>query len=331
MNSLKRQKYYNFISEKLGLLSNRIKINGKLNILDLNIHSETFYRDFLNILYNCEFESANVGKSNYEAVDLFEKDEKVVLQVTSTVTTNKINDTLKKEKIKDFASSGYKIQFIFIADTAEKLRKRTFDNLYDIDFNPREDLIDTAVMLEKVTQLPIDKLMILHDFFRNEFGEKPNPKRISSNLITIVKNLAKENLGEVNKEPELDEFNIIEKINFNELIEIKDSTFDEYKIYYGILDGVYQEFEREGSNKVISVFRKLISLYERELINRDATNIEKFFNIIEKVEQDIVDSELIEVIPEEEIEMCVRIIVVDAFIRCKIFKNPRGYSHVAPQ
>ena len=30
-------------------------------------------------------------------------------------------------------------------------------------------------------------------------------------------------------------------------------------------------------------------------------------------------------IPYEELEICVEIIVVDAFIRCKIFENPEGY------
>jgi len=33
-------------------------------------------------------------------------------------------------------------------------------------------------------------------------------------------------------------------------------------------------------------------------------------------------------IPYEELEFCVGIIVVDAFIRCKIFKNPEGYNYV---
>lgn len=31
---------------------------------------------------------------------------------------------------------------------------------------------------------------------------------------------------------------------------------------------------------------------------------------------------------EESIDICSDIIVVDAFIRCKIFENPEGYSYV---
>lgn len=48
-----------------------------------------------------------------------------------------------------------------------------------------------------------------------------------------------------------------------------------------------------------------------------------FFSIIDNL------IELIMEIPYEELEMCVSILVVDTFIRCKIFKNPEGYNHVA--
>lgn len=65
------------------------------------------------------------------------------------------------------------------------------------------------------------------------------------------------------------------------------------------------------------------------MVVKDLSSVEKFFNIIGKVEEYVMKSDLLNNIPEEEIDMCVRIIVVDAFIRCKIFRNPRGYTHVA--
>ena len=33
-------------------------------------------------------------------------------------------------------------------------------------------------------------------------------------------------------------------------------------------------------------------------------------------------------IPYDELDVCVSILVVDAFIRCKIFENPEGYNYV---
>ena len=61
------------------------------------------------------------------------------------------------------------------------------------------------------------------------------------------------------------------------------------------------------------------------MLNKESTNVGEVFNVIEKVEEHVLKSDSVSEIPEEEIDMCIRIIVVDAFVRCKIFKNPRGY------
>lgn len=330
MINIIRQRYYDYIAEKLAILTTQIKINGKLNLLHLNIQSETFYRDFLNHLFNYNLQSANDGKANYEAIDLIDYNNHIVVQITSTVTVQKINNTLKKEKIKALKEENYNLKFLFIVDEASKLKDKKFENIYEIDFESSRDFIDSATLLEKVTQLPIEKLTALYDFTRKEFGERPNITRISSNLATIINSLAKEDLESVIEFSQLNEYDIEQKIILNDLIEIKESTFDEYKIYYGMLDRIYKTFIKDGTNKVASILRKLTSLYEKEMIT-SSTSIARFFNIIEKVEKEVLKDPLVAGIPEEEIEMCVRIIVVDTFIRCKIFKNPRGYTHVIAQ
>jgi hypothetical protein len=50
-----------------------------------------------------------------------------------------------------------------------------------------------------------------------------------------------------------------------------------------------------------------------------------FQKIISLVVERIEQSSNYTPIPKEELVMCVEIIVVDAFMRCKIFKNPEGY------
>ncbi len=330
MRKLNRQRYYDYISEKLEILSNRITSNGKLNLLHLNIHSETLYRDILNVLYEYNLEPSNTGKANAEAVDLIDEDKKVVIQVSSTASKAKINSTLEKDKIKELADEGYSIKFIFVANEAKKLRGITYNNIHNITFDSNVDIWDKITVLEKISQLPIDRMTVMHDLIQKEFGERPGTLKLSSNLAEIVNFLSKENLDDVSTKIQLNDYGIEEKIEFNELSYIKESTFDEYKIYYGILDRIYREFIIEGSNKTVSVLRKIASFYEKEVLNKESTNVEKFFNVIEKVEEHVLKSESVNEIPEEEIDMCIRIIVVDAFVRCKIFKNPRGYTHVTP-
>ncbi|EAE0732955.1 hypothetical protein AKJ92_07440, partial [Listeria monocytogenes] len=106
-----------------------------------------------------------------------------------------------------------------------------------------------------------------------------------------------------------------------------ETTIDEYKVYYNKVDSIYRVFDHEGQNKRVSVLRKVTSFYEKEII-KPIENVERFFNVVNSIKDYILKSNNLEEIEEDILEMCVRIIVVDAFIRCKIFRNPKEYSHV---
>jgi len=52
-----------------------------------------------------------------------------------------------------------------------------------------------------------------------------------------------------------------------------------------------------------------------------------FFLVIDEVQNYVLESANFTRIPIDELEICINIIVVDAFIRCKIFENPKGYKY----
>ncbi|AQZ45548.1 ABC-three component system protein [Paenibacillus larvae] len=326
---MNRQRYFDEISERLEILAFRIKTNGKLNVLDLNVHVETFYRDLLNNVYGCNLQSANILTANVAAIDLIDEENKLVIQISSTATKQKIESTLRKDKTLDFASLDYRIKFLFIADDAHNLRSNKYNNPHNISFSPHEDIIDKVSLMTTISQLSIGAYSLVHDLFMREFGGAPSPMKITSNLATIVNLLAAEDLEEGSTTTNLNLFDIDEKITFNELALIKDTTINEYTPYYSKLEGIYKEFEHEGRNKRISVLRKITSFYEKELCKVELSNVEKFFNVVTSLEEYIVSSNNLNEIEEDVIEMCVKIITVDAFIRCKIFENPKGYNHVA--
>lgn len=184
MSLMNRQRYYNEISEWLEILSNRIKTNGKLNILDLNIHAETFYRDLLNYIYGYQLESANVSSAKMEAIDLIDSENKLVIQVSSTATKQKIENTLNKEKTSEYAAKNYKIKFLFIADEAQKLRSDKYSNPHKISFSPHEDIMDKVSLLASISQLSIDTYSFVHDLFTREFGRVQNAKGNNTNYLS---------------------------------------------------------------------------------------------------------------------------------------------------
>lgn len=324
MNS---QEFYNNISKNIEILAQQIKTNGKLNILDLNIHAETFYRELLNVVFGYELISTNNSTANFEAIDLIDKKNKIIVQVSSTATRQKIEMTLKKAKIKEYAELNYRLKFMFIADDASSLRKKRFKNPNKIEFNPLDDIQDKISLINHISQLNISKKKVVNDLFESEFGKKQGSIKVNNNLTNIIKILASEDLNVTSNPTNLNEFNINEKIKFNDLRIIKETTIDEYSVYFSKVNSIYKVFDEEGKNKRISVLRKITSFYEKELI-KPIENVERFFNIISSIEEYILESKNHEDIEEDVLEMCVKIIVVDAFIRCKIFKNPEEYNHV---
>jgi hypothetical protein len=321
---MNRTSYFNYIEEKLQLLGLRIANRGKLNLLELNIHSETFFADLLNILFNFELVNLNILKQNVEGIDLVDKKNKVIAQVSSTCTKQKVESSLKKKIFITYTNHRFK--FISIAKDADKLRQTSFANPHSALFSPVDDIIDINTILKVILNMSIDKQKELYDFIKKELGTEINIVGVDTNLATIINILANEDLASNIDSPEINYFEIDKKIEFNDLYSVKE-TIDDYKIYYHKLDEKYREFDKEGSNKSFSVFQIIRKQYTY-LQNKVGNPHDLFFNIVNSIIEIIEKSKNYKQIPYEELEMCVQILVVDAFIRCKIFKNPEGYNYV---
>lgn len=322
---MNRKPYFDYIDEKLNFLSFRIKRRGKINLLELHIHSENFFAELCNLVFDLNFVNANALEQNMEGIDLIDKKNRTLAQVSSTCTKAKIENSLKKDIYKDYQGFSYK--FISIAiDAPSKLKKQKFQNPYNMSFNAEEDLWDVAKLLRIIQSKSIAEMRQVYDLVKEELGQEINCEKVDTNLAYIVEILAKENLSIDSTSPEINEFAIEEKINYNDLSDIR-GIIDDYKIFYSKLDAIYSEFDKQGKNKSFSVFQEIRRLYI-ELKGNQKSPVEIFFQIIEKLISVVQKSNNYEELPFEELQTCMDIIVVDAFIRCKIFENPGGYSHV---
>nr|WP_297932423.1 ABC-three component system protein [uncultured Blautia sp.] len=321
---MNRSQYFNYIEDKIDYLSYRISKRGKINLLDLNIYSETFFAEMINMLLKFDLKNMNAIKQNVEGIDLIDHKNKVVAQVSSTNTKQKIESSLKKKIIQKY--KDYRFVFIPIVGEADVLRTKTFANPYGITFNPEEDIYDTKAILNLVLNMKIGDQQKFFTFIKEELGNTVDVVKVDTNLAAIINILSKENLVNVPDSPEINHFEINRKIEFNNLQNAK-MTIDMYKIYYSKLAEKYTEFDKQGVNKSLSVFSVLSNQYIK-LQNEKQDDVDVFYSVINNVIEIIQNSKNYIEIPYEELEMCVCIIVVDAFIRCKIFKNPEGYSHV---
>lgn len=324
MKIMNRSQYFNYIEEKINYLSYRISKRGKINLLDLNIYSETFFAEMINILLKFNLKNMNAIQQNIEGIDLIDHKNKVVAQVSSTNTKQKIESSLKKKIMENY--KDYRFVFIPIVGEADGLKTKKFANPYGIKFNPEEDIYDIKAILNLVLNMKIGDQQNFYTFIKEELGNTVDVVKVDTNLAAIINILSKENLVNVPDSPEINHFEINRKIEFNNLQNAK-MTIDLYKVYYSKLAEKYTEFDKQGMNKSLSVFSVLSNQYVK-LQNEKQDDIDIFYSVINNVIEIIQNSKNYIEIPYEELEMCVCIIVVDAFIRCKIFKNPEGYSHV---
>ena len=321
---MNRSHYFNYIEDKLNTLAYRVETRGRLNLLDTHLHSENFYLHFFNLLFGHQLENLNSRLQNVEAIDLIDNQNKIIIQVSSTCTKQKVESSLSKGVLKNY--TGYSFKFISISKDATELRKSTFKNPYFLSFSPLTDIYDVTSILNDILTRSSPEQKRIYKFIKEELGVDIDVTKFDSNLASVINILSKERWDDANNHDSTNSFEVDRKITFNELDRSR-SIIEEYRVYYKKVDEKYSEFDQQGVNKSFSVLRSISKEYI--LLKGKGNPDEIFEEVIERTKNKVLESANFIEIPIDELELCVDILVVDAFIRCKIFENPEQYNYVA--
>lgn len=145
-------------------------------------------------------------------------------------------------------------------------------------------------------------------------------------MAKVINILSKEDWNKKEPLSEINSFEIDRKITHNNLNSAK-IIIDDYSLHYSRVDKIYTEFDSQGSNKSSSVLSTIRQEYAK--LKSSLTDDELFFNIVSKVQEKVLNSSNYTSIPFDELELCINMLVVDAFIRCKIFENPEDYNYAS--
>jgi hypothetical protein len=293
-------------------------MRGGLNILDLHLYSENFYRDCLKVLFDWDLQNLNAVHQNMAGIDLIDNTNKIIVQVSATATKQKIESALAKDLS---AYKDYSFKFVSICKDAKDLRTKTFTNPHNLTFEPARDILDIPSLLSFINALDIDRQKAVYEFLKKELKSDPDLEKVESNLTTIIKILSKEDWSQGTLSLATVPYDVEAKISYNQLGTAR-VLIDDYKIHYPRIDKIYSDFDRQGANKSLSILDGIRNEYIA--LSSLSSPDQCFFSIIDKSVQKIQASANYTPIPEEELTLCVQILVVDAFIRCKIFKNPLG-------
>lgn len=316
---MNRSAYFNYCEEKLSLLCLRIETRGQLNILDFHLHSEDFYLNFFNLLYDYSLQNMNALNQNAEALDLIDTKNKIVVQISATATKVKIESALGKNLA---AYKGNTFKFISISKDASSLKKLSYVNPHSLAFSPAADIYDVPTIVGHILHLDIVKQKHVHDLLKLELQSEVDDNKVETNLASVIGILAKEDLANGYPNNTIP-FNIDDKILANNL-NAAAYVVEDYKIHHSRIDKIYSEFDKLGVNKSKSVLDALRLDYIRLMTKHSGDEL--FFQVVDSAVNKIKASANYIPIPADELLVCVSALAVDAFIRCKIFKNPAA-SH----
>lgn len=172
----------------------RIENADSINLMDINIHSENFYRDFLNLLLDLDLKNINIVEKNAAAIDLGDEIKKIALQVTATGDLKKTKDTVKKFNEKDLNKKYDRL--IILNITSKKSHREPLvgdSGKYQLD--TKKDIWDLKNILEKINDLTTDKIEKIKLFLEKEVkieSQETLPKEVST-FLDLIEVLSDEN------------------------------------------------------------------------------------------------------------------------------------------
>lgn len=304
-----------FILDRLTQLASNIYQRGKLNLTDMHVMSEDFFAGLLNIIYGLNLRNANIDKQNAEGIDLYDDKEKVIIQVSATCSKKKIQHSLD-EAGKSY--KGYHFRFLpMIVCSANSQKKQEYVLSDDITFDPKKDILEIATLLKDVqsdtTGYRVEQVV---DYIKKNLCTLSG-ERLMSGLEYVIVELSKD--GSEDSAIDTNLYRIEAKIAFNGLSYGQD-IINEYANQYKKVSRIYEEYSKQGQYKSKAVLQKLHNVY---LQYKNEYSGDDLFKRIEKELCSLVDAgNMPHGFTQEELEMCVDILMVHAFMECNIFEKP---------
>lgn len=168
--SIERQRLHNHIIDKLTYLKSKVQVSNSLNLTDVNIISENFYGDFLNLVFSYNLVNANKGAANIAAIDLRDEKNRIAIQVTSTSSLTKSRKT-----VKGFIDNGLYKKFdrLIILNIVSKADHRIskLGDAQKFELDTKDDIWDVSSLLEYIFTLSPEKLQELCSFLDKEIKQ----------------------------------------------------------------------------------------------------------------------------------------------------------------
>ncbi len=278
------------IIDELASVSHQLEYRSKLGLFDLNVITEDFIKNILNLVYDYGLINLNEDKNNFPGYDLGDEVKQIGFQITVTKNIEKIRVTLERA-----VKNKKKFPKLIILILTKKQNSYAMDNVKTYGFNFTEDDIwDMNDVLKDVLHLDTVKVQELHSLIMKETArvkielEIPDqdgryPTDINSHIEPIPEKKFQgldryiafnvDISNDFNKKEALDNFNsfikVLQKLPritrqfYSFLIQRSEWEKDNKKINYAYLSRIYSYPDMKGEIDLL-INAKLINHYEQD-------------------------------------------------------------------
>ncbi len=198
---LQREQDINVIIQRFAFLRNIIEMSVAQNLTSLNVISENFFRDLLNLLLGSHFRNLNVDLGNMAAIDLGDSDQEMCVQVTSTGDKTKITKTVKAF-VKHGLHNDYSRLIVLIVTKKKKYqpsKATSVKPVFEIDL--KKDVWDWDDLVKFANNLSQDELSDVRNFVEAsiQYEEAKTPLNEVGTFIDLMEILSNETHEEAGK------------------------------------------------------------------------------------------------------------------------------------
>lgn len=182
-----------------------------------------------------------------------------------------------------------------------------------------------------VDKYPVETLKEMKTKHEAEIAKKINSTLNPAILTELINTISSVDIDEFEYSEVKNAFNAEDKIEYN-CVRRNKLIIEEYRIYQGKLNSLFATIEESGSVKKNNLLRVIKQFYIEEKVKllKDDYSIENIRkhadDLIEAVETRLFDvvegsSNKLESISFESFTLGIKIVLVDAFLRCKILEG----------
>ncbi len=249
--------YLKEVAGSLALLSKEVTILNAVNLYDINIVAEDFFPGLLNLIYGYELKNVNHLEKNAQAIDLFDKTNKIAVQVTSDNSSKKINHTIYEFN----KNESYKIygRLIILILTQKKKYTTVFNTDGKFVFDKTKDIWDVEDLMKDIRKLDTDRIKEISNYLSKElcdkyYAVKETQASEIDTIIALIEYISGHRKVKNKRETEIDpEYKIYKRFRkFADNLIMKYTTL--YAIYGDTLDVINDTLGIDEAQDIIIMF-----------------------------------------------------------------------------